>query len=146
MKKYAFLFIATLLFIVYISSACEKLPKKGEQEIEKYKNSSRDPQIIGKWKFSTNEQNFINIFREDGLYERANAVYDREGNITEYKKTNDEVYFYTNEDRIYYLTVVRDYLTGATHPSFIGYKIENDTLFIYNKTKGIRADDAKIAK
>lgn len=55
---------------------CGKLSGSQKQEIERYKNSPRDPRLIGQWKIMTKKNEFVIDFRQDGRVMYGLPVYD----------------------------------------------------------------------
>lgn len=145
MKRYLFIAVLLVLCVSTIFSGCEKLSDKEKQEIERYKKAPKDFRIIGKWTFLNDEnKEIVEYFRQDGVWEYAKAIYNEKGEITVYKKSDIEVYYYTNKDSILnYYTVNRNSFYGSTS-SMIFYKIDKDTLYTYTTKdkyrKGVKSD------
>lgn len=91
-------------------------------EIERFKNEYRDPNLIGKWKMITDDNEYyIDIFNKAGEWETEN----KKPNGEKYKQFR--YYYYTNGDRLYYL-FPKTPLKGGGDSGFHFYSIKNDTL------------------
>lgn len=121
---------------------CGKLSDSQKQEIERYKNSPRDPRLIGQWKIMTKKNEFVIDFRQDGRVMYGLPVYDENNKITHYKNDKQEVYFYTEKDSIIKYYEVRGGFYGVFDYEE-RYKIDKDTLYKYLygfENKGVKVN------
>lgn len=97
------------------------------QEIERFKNEYRDPNLFGKWKLyeETNDY-YVEIFTKTGEWE-SETMHSNGG---KYKQFN--YYYYTDGNKLYYLFPGSN-VKGGRDSGFCLYKIEKDTLVLTYK-------------
>ncbi len=146
MKKIKQFISFVFLLFVFCLGSCDKAGiVRDKQIIERIKNSPRDTRLIGKWKVGNTNKESENIFainfREDAVVERAFPVYDKNNKIAYFKRDKVEIYFYTENDSVLnYYTIHYDLFHGSYNSSGY-YKINKDTLYLYNSNEqstGIR--------